>query len=240
MTERLPAGRRVLLKLSGEALAGPAGFGLDPEVLNRVAAALAGIMRHGVQPAVVIGGGNLLRGAALQARGLDRVVGDQMGMLATVMNGMALRDALRRCGVRCTQLSAHGIPSMVPQYAADRGRELLAAGECVIVSGGTGAPFFTTDTAAVLRAAELNCAVVLKATKVDGVYTADPQRDPTARRYDRLTYKEALARELKIMDLTAFALARDRHLPIRVFALADAAALERAAVADAAGTLVSD
>ncbi len=232
--------RRVLIKLSGEALGGSAGFGIDPALLQQKAEELANLTRMGVQCAVVLGGGNLFRGAALQKAGLDRVIGDEMGMLATVMNGLAMQDAIKRAGVPCVLMSTYGIPSITVQYQAAFGRELLAQGNVLIAAGGTGSPFFTTDTTAVLRAIELNCDEVFKGTKVDGIYNADPVTHPDAVMYRHLTFKEALAQELQVMDLTAFALARDHHMPIRVFNLNKEGALNRAALGEDEGTLVSD
>lgn len=230
--------RRVLLKLSGEALGGQESVGIDPQVLAKTASAIAEIHKLGVQTALVIGGGNLFRGATLQEAGFDRVSGDQMGMLATIMNGLAMREELKKQGVPCTLMSAYGLPSITVQYSAALGRELLSSGQAVIVSGGTGSPFFTTDTAAVLRAVELNCSQVLKATKVDGVYSADPLKDPSARRYDYLSFDEVLSLKLKVMDLTAFALASEHNMPIRVFSMNKPGALARAALGQDEGTVV--
>lgn len=232
--------RRVLIKLSGEALGGAAGFGIEPEILQHKAEELADLTREGVQCAVVLGGGNIFRGAALQKAGLDRVVGDQMGMLATIMNGLAMKDAVQRAGVPCVLMSTYGIPSMTVQYQAVLGRELLAQGNVLIAAGGTGSPFFTTDTTAVLRAVELNCDEVFKGTKVDGIYSADPVTHPDAVLYRHLTFKEVIAQELQVMDLTAFALARDHQMPIRVFNLNKEGALRRAALGADEGTLVAD
>ncbi len=232
--------RRVLLKISGEALSGSAGFGIDPEILASTAKAVLEVQAKGVQTALVIGGGNIFRGAELQKTGFDRVAGDQMGMLATVMNGIAMREELIRQGGQCVLMSAYGIPSISTQYQARLGRQMLASGSAVIVSGGTGSPFFTTDTAAVLRAVELQCSEVLKATKVDGVYSSDPMKDPSAVRYDTLSFNEVLKKELKVMDLTAFALAREHNMPIRVFSMNKPGAFERAALGLPEGTVVSD
>ena len=240
MTSEQNKARRVLLKISGEALSGDTGFGIDPKVLSQTAEAIREIQKQGVQTALVIGGGNIFRGAALQQAGFDRVAGDQMGMLATIMNGLAMREELIRQGGSCVLMSAYGVPSITTQYSARIGRELLEQGTSVIIAGGTGAPFFTTDTAAVLRAVELQCSEVLKATKVDGVYTADPVKDPKATRFESLTFKDVIAKELKVMDLTAFALAREHNMPIRVFSMAKDGALMRAALGQKEGTLVSD
>lgn len=232
--------RRILLKISGEALSGELGYGIDPEVLAAVAAVVRKVQVSGVQTALVIGGGNLFRGVVLERAGFDRVTGDQMGMLATIMNGLAMREELRRQGVSSVLMSSYGVPSITVQYSAALGRDLLAQGGVLILSGGTGSPFFTTDTAAVLRAVELNCVEVLKATRVDGIYSADPLKNPDAERYETLTFREALEKELKVMDLTAFALARENHMKIRVFSMNKEGALLRAALGGSEGTIVSD
>ena len=232
--------RRILLKISGEALGGDGEFGIDPQILGATAKAIREVQLAGVQTVLVIGGGNIFRGAALQKAGFDRVAGDQMGMLATVMNGLAMREELNRQGGSCVLMSAYGIPSITTQYSASEGRKLLDQGSSLIVAGGTGAPFFTTDTAAVLRAIELQCTEVLKATKVDGVYTADPMKDPTATRFDRLSFKEVIERDLKVMDLTAFALASEHHMPIRVFSMNKPGAFMKAALGEDEGTVVAD
>ena len=232
--------RRILLKISGEALSGEGGFGIDPQVLSNTAKAIRNVQNQGVQTVLVIGGGNIFRGAALQKAGFDRVAGDQMGMLATIMNGLAMREELKAQGGHCVLMSAYGIPSMTTQYSATLGRELLDQGHSLIVAGGTGAPFFTTDTAAVLRAIELQCSVVLKATKVDGIYTADPVKDPSATKFDKLTFDEVIQKQLEVMDLTAFALAREHHMPIRVFSMNKEGAFDKAALGHNEGTVVSD
>ena len=232
--------RRILLKISGEALSGEGGFGIDPQVLSNTAKAIRNVQNQGVQTVLVIGGGNIFRGAALQKAGFDRVAGDQMGMLATIMNGLAMREELKAQGGHCVLMSAYGIPSMTTQYSATLGRELLDQGHSLIVAGGTGAPFFTTDTAAVLRAIELQCSEVLKATKVDGIYTADPVKDPSATKFDKLTFDEVIQKQLEVMDLTAFALAREHHMPIRVFSMNKEGAFNKAALGHNEGTVVSD
>ncbi len=239
MTSEQKKCRRILLKLSGEALGGSAGFGIDPVILQHTAEEIAALSREGVQCALVLGGGNIFRGAALQKAGLDRVAGDHMGMLATVMNGLAMRDAVMRAGADCVLMSACGIPSITQQYQAAEGRAILSQGKVLIAAGGTGSPFFTTDTAAVLRAVELNCDEVLKGTRVDGIYDADPLTHPEAKLYRRLTYKEALVQELQVMDLTAFALARDHKMTIRVFNMNKDGALRNAALGKDEGTLVT-
>ncbi len=232
--------RRILLKISGEALSGEAGFGIDPKVLSQTASAIRDVQKKGVQTVLVIGGGNIFRGAALQKAGFDRVSGDQMGMLATIMNGLAMREELKAQGGKCVLMSAYGIPSITEQYSATEGRSLLNQGYSLIVAGGTGSPYFTTDTGAVLRAIELQCSEVLKATKVDGVYTADPVKDKTATKYDALTFDEVISKKLEVMDLTAFALARENHMPIRVFSMNKPGAFDKAAIGEAEGTVVSD
>lgn len=231
--------RRILLKISGEALSGDCGFGIDPSVLFNTAKAIRAVQNEGVQTVLVIGGGNIFRGAALQKAGFDRVTGDQMGMLATIMNGLAMREELKAQGGKCVLMSAYGVPSISTQYSASLGREILDSGSSLIVAGGTGNPFFTTDTAAVLRAVELQCSEVLKATKVDGVYTADPFKDKSAKKYDTLSFDEVIEKQLEVMDLTAFALARDHHMPIRVFSMGKDGAFMRAAKGESEGTLVS-
>ena len=232
--------RRILLKISGEALSGEGGFGIDPQVLSNTAKAIRNVQNQGVQTVLVIGGGNIFRGAALQKAGFDRVAGDQMGMLATIMNGLAMREELKAQGGHCVLMSAYGIPSMTTQYSATLGRELLDQGHSLIVAGGTGAPFFTTDTAAVLRAIELQCSEILRATKVDGIYTADPVKDPSATKFDKLTFDEVIQKQLEVMDLTAFALAREHHMPIRVFSMNKEGAFDKAALGHNEGTVVSD
>ncbi|MCR5085194.1 MAG: UMP kinase [Succinivibrionaceae bacterium] len=232
--------RRILLKLSGEALAGAGGFGVDPGVLRESASLVRELLSRGIEVALVIGGGNIFRGAALQKAGFDRTAGDQMGMLATVMNGIAMREELIRQGACCDLLSAHGMPTIATQYEPRLGRNLLAAGHAVIVAGGTGSPFFTTDTAAVLRAVELSCDEVLKGTKVDGIYSADPMVDKSATKFPRLTFAEVISKELKVMDLTAFALAREHNMPIRVFCMQERERFLRAALGEDEGSLVKD
>ncbi|RCX24824.1 UMP kinase [Thioalbus denitrificans] len=232
------AARRILLKLSGEALMGGADHGIDPAVLGRVADEVAELAAAGVQVGLVIGGGNIFRGAALAAAGMDRVTGDHMGMLATVINALAMRDALSARGLEAGVMSA--VPMSPFSEGFDRLRAIrrLERGGVVIFAAGTGNPFFTTDSAACLRGIEIRADLVLKATKVDGVYTADPVKDPSARRYTRLTYDEVLARELGVMDLTAILLCRDHGMPIRVFNMNKPGALQRAVAGEDEGTLV--
>ncbi len=231
--------RRILLKLSGEALAGDAEFGFDEAVLRRVAGEVGQAHRGGLQIGIVLGGGNLLRGAALAGMGLvNRVTADQMGMLATLMNALAFRDCLSVFGVPATVLSAIPIAGVAEAFSAPRANALLDAGQVVIAAGGTGNPFFTTDTAACLRAIEMNADLVLKATKVDGVYSADPARDPAAQRFTKLSYDEVIARDLRVMDLTAICLSRDNALPIVVFDIDTVGALTRIAAGEALGTRI--
>ncbi|GJD51689.1 Uridylate kinase [Methylobacterium crusticola] len=209
--------RRVLVKLSGEALAAPDGYWLHPPTLAALADDLARVVAHGFQIALVVGGGNVIRGARVSAAGwIDRATGDSLGMMATVMNSLALETALNAAGVTARTMSAVSMPTICETYARQPALHHLDKGQVVVLAGGTGNPFFTTDTAAVLRAAELKCDAVLKATQVDGVYSADPKRDPDAVRYDRLTHDEAIARDLKVMDTAAFALARESGLPLIV------------------------
>jgi uridylate kinase len=218
--------RRVLLKLSGEALAAPDGYWLYPQVLNTLAADIATAAKEGVEVAVVIGGGNIIRGGRVSAAGwIDRATADSMGMLATVMNSIALENAMNAAGVTARTMSAVSMPTICETYARQPALHHLERGHVVILAGGTGNPFFTTDTAAVLRAAELKCDAVFKATQVDGVYSADPKKDPNATRYDRLSHAEAIAKDLGVMDTAAFALARDAKLTIGVFSVAEDGAI---------------
>lgn len=230
--------RRVLLKLSGEALAGGERFGIDPAVVGRLCDDIALALADGVQIGLVLGGGNLFRGAALQAAGLDRVTGDQMGMLATVMNGLAFRDLLRQRGVAATVYSAIEMPGVAERFHRDKVTAALLAGEVAIFVAGIGNPFFTTDTAACLRGIEIGADAVLKATKVDGVYSADPMKDRAARRYDALTYDEVLERNLQVMDLTAICLCRDHAMPVVVFDLGSEGALTRLVRGEMVGTRI--
>lgn len=230
--------KRVLLKLSGEALGGNA-MGIDPSILAKTAQEVLSIQNQGVQVAVVIGGGNVFRGAALQKAGLNRVTGDQMGMLATIINGLAMRDEIERQGGKCVLMSAYGIPSMTTQYQAVLGKEILNTNSILIVAGGTGAPLFTTDTTAVLRAVELDCDEVLKGTKVDGIYTADPVKNKDAQFIAHLTFNEVIEKKLQVMDLTAFTLALENQINIRVFNMNKEGALLRAATTGDEGSLVS-
>jgi uridylate kinase len=221
-----PAYRRVIVKLSGEALTGPAGFGIDQATVERLAADLVAAAKLGVELGVVVGGGNIFRGIEVSERGVPRTVGDTMGMLATVMNCLVLEAAIERAGREARTLSALAMPSVCETYNIKRARKNLGKGRIVLLAAGTGNPYFTTDTTAVLRAAELECHAVLKATNVDGVYTADPKKDPKAKRYDRLGHQEAIEKDLRVMDSTAFALARENKMPIIVFSVAEKNAIE--------------
>ncbi len=233
-----PAYRRVLLKLSGEALMGDDAFGINRQTIDRMVAEIAGVVALGVELAVVIGGGNIFRGVAPGASGMDRATADYMGMLATVMNSLALQDALRQVGVVARVQSALKIEQVVEPYIRPKALRYLEEGKVVIFAAGTGNPFFTTDTAAALRGAEMGAEIVLKATKVDGVYTADPARDPAAVRYHRISFDDAIGRNLKVMDATAFALCRDQRLPIKVFSILKEGALARVLRGEDEGTLV--
>ncbi len=235
-----PRYKRVLLKLSGEALMGEHDFGIDPKVLDRMALEIGALIGIGVQVGLVIGGGNLFRGAALNAAGMDRVTGDHMGMLATVMNGLAMRDALERSNIRTSVMSAIPMSGVVEHYDRRRALRSLKDGDVVIFCAGTGNPFFTTDSAACLRGIEIEADAVLKATKVDGVYSADPVRDSSAIKYDRLTYDEVLDKKLGVMDLTAICLCRDQNMPVRVFNMSKAGALTRIVVGENEGTLIEE
>lgn len=229
---------RVVLKLSGESLEGERQTGISPQVLERLAGELAEVQRQGVQLAVVVGGGNIFRGLSESARRMDRVVADHMGMLATVINALALGDALRKQDVSVRVMSARPVPGVVEAYDRQVAVRHLDAERVVILAAGTGNPFFTTDTAAVLRALELGADAVLKATRVDGVFSADPEREPDAVKFDRLTYDEVIERQLRVMDLTAFTLAREGRLPLVVFDLGPAGAIARAAAGQTTGTLI--
>jgi uridylate kinase len=240
MTERRPAYHRILLKLSGEALAGDADMGIDPRVLNRMALEVGQLVGIGVQVGIVLGGGNIFRGAELQANGLDRVAGDHMGMLATVMNGLALRDAMERNNIRTRILSAIPMSGIVDHYDRRAAIRALQSGDVCIFVGGTGNPFFTTDTAATLRGIEIQADVVLKATKVDGVYDSDPFKNPDAVKYDFLTFDEALEKKLGVMDLTAICLCRDQKMPLRVFNMNKPGALLSLLMGEAEGTLLGN
>lgn len=233
-----PVYKRVVVKLSGEALSADKGFGIDQAIVERIAADLASTARLGVELGVVVGGGNIFRGVEVSNRGVPRPVGDTMGMLATVMNCLVLEAAIERAGVEARTLSALAMTAVCETYNRKRAMKNLAKGRVVLLAAGTGNPFFTTDTTAVLRAAELDCQAVLKATNVDGVYTADPKKDPSAKRYDRVSHQEALEKDLKVMDGTAFALARENRLPIIVFSMAAKGAVEAVLRGEGRSTLV--
>lgn len=237
-TTPAPRFHRVLLKLSGEALMGKQESGIDPDILFRVAGEVLELQRAGTQVALVIGGGNLFRGAGLAAKGMDRVRGDQMGMLATVMNSLAMQDAIEKLGGACRLLTALGIDQVGERYNAQQARQYLEAGQVVVCAAGTGNPFFTTDTAASLRAIELQCDLLLKATKVDGIYDSDPRKNPAARRFDRLSFDEAIQRQLGVMDLTAMVLCRDHKMPLGVFDMFAPGALAAMVNGEPVGTLV--
>ncbi|WP_407648139.1 UMP kinase [Devosia rhodophyticola] len=216
-----PAYKRILLKVSGEVLAGDQSFGIEPEFLHSVAQQIADAAKAGSQIAIVIGAGNIFRGMAVAAGGTDRVTADMMGMLGTVINSLALSNAISRQGVKSRVFSALNMPSVADSFTARAAKAALEEGFVVVCAGGTGNPFFTTDTAAALKAIELDCDVLLKGTKVDGVYSADPMKVPGATRYDTVTYDEVIGQDLRVMDTAAFALARDNGLPIIVYALND-------------------
>jgi uridylate kinase len=230
--------QRVLLKLSGEALMGDAEFGIDPVVIDRTAAEIKELIDAGIQVAVVIGGGNIFRGVSLAASGMDRATGDYMGMLATVINSLSLQDALERHGCPVRVLSALPINQVCEPYIRRRAIRHLERGRVVVFAAGTGSPFFTTDSAASLRGIEIGADVVLKATKVDGVYSADPMKDKDAVRYPSLTYDEVLERKLAVMDATAIALCRDQGMPLRVFNMNKPGALMRIMHGEDEGTVV--
>ncbi len=233
-----PKYRRILLKLSGEALLGDADYGIDPAVLRRLAAEVHALVDRGVQVALVIGGGNIFRGAGLAESGMDRVSADHMGMLATVMNGLAMQDALEREGVYTRVMSAIKINQVCEDYIRRRAIRHLEKGRVVILAAGTGNPFFTTDSAASLRAVEIGADLMLKATKVDGVYSADPVKDPTATRYEYLTYDQVLDQRLSVMDATAIVMCRDQNMPIVVFDINRPGALASIIDGEAVGTRV--
>jgi uridylate kinase len=229
---------RILLKLSGEALIGDAQFGIDPKVLDRMAVEVGQLVGLGVQIGMVIGGGNLFRGAALHEAGMERVTGDHMGMLATVMNALAMRDALERANIPTRVMSAIPMSGVVEHYDRRTAIRHLEASDVVIFSAGTGNPFFTTDTAACLRGIEIDADLILKATKVDGVYSADPHKDPSAVKFERLSYDEVIEKKLAVMDLTAIYLSRDHAIPIKVFNMKKPGALLDNVMGKPDGTLI--
>ncbi len=230
--------QRILLKLSGEALMGQFDFGIDPDVLKQTASDIVEQQKKGVQLALVIGGGNIFRGAGLAQSGIDRVNADQMGMLATVMNALAMQDAIKKQGVKCRVMSALAIDQVGEPYSAMQARDYLDQGDVVIFAAGTGNPYFTTDTAASVRAIEIQADLLLKATKVDGIYDADPMTNKNAKRYDSLSYDEAISRELGVMDLTAMVLCRENKMPLGVFKLFDKGALSAIIAGEPVGTRV--
>ncbi len=230
--------RRVLLKLSGEALMGEKGFGIDPEVVTTIAEQIKEVKEMGVEIAIVVGGGNIFRGLAATTSGIDRATGDQMGMLATIINGLALQDRLEKLGVFTRVMSALRMEAIAEPYIRRRAIRHLEKGRTVILVAGTGHPFFTTDTAAALRATEIGADVILKATKVDGVFDADPMKDKNAKMYDRLTYLEVLSLGLKVLDSTATSLSMDNSLPIIVFNLNQRGNLKKAVLGEKIGTIV--
>jgi len=231
--------RRILLKLSGEALMGELDYGIEPKIIQRIAAEISTAAKSGVEIAIVIGGGNIFRGAGLARAGMDRVTGDYMGMLATVMNALAIQDALESLDVYARVMSALQINEVCEDYIRRRAVRHLEKGRVVILAAGTGNPFFTTDTAASLRAIEIGADVLLKATKVDGVYDSDPMTNANAKRFDTVSYDQVIQDKLSVMDATAVVMCRDNHLPLRVFDLTQGNALVRAMSGDAVGTLVT-
>ena len=234
----MPAYKKVLLKLSGEALMGDDSYGINPATIDAMVTDIAEVVQSRVQLAIVIGGGNIFRGVAGGAAGMDRATADYMGMLATMMNSLALQDALRQKGVEARVQSALRMDQVVEPYIRPKAIRHMEEGKVVIFAAGTGNPFFTTDTAAALRGAEMGVEVVLKATKVDGIYTSDPKKDPTATRYDTITFDEAIIKNLQVMDATAFALCRDQKLPVKVFSIFKPGALRAVVLGGDEGTLV--
>lgn len=233
-----PVYKRILLKLSGEALMGDDQFGINRDTVERIVAEVTEIVNIGVEVAVVIGGGNLFRGVAPAAAGMDRTTADYIGMLATIMNALSLQDAFGRAGVACRVQSALNVEHVIEPYIRSKAIKYLEEGKVVIFAGGTGNPFFTTDTAAALRGMEMNVNVVLKATKVDGIYAADPKIDPSAKRFERLSFDDAIAKNLKVMDATALTLCRDQKLPICVFSILKPSALRNVIFGANEGTFV--
>jgi uridylate kinase len=233
-----PKYKRILLKLSGEALMGEGSYGISRATIEGIVAEIAAVQKQGVEIGVVIGGGNIFRGVAPGAAGMDRATADYMGMLATVMNALALQDAMRQAGLASRVQSALNIEQVIEPYIRGKAIRYLEEGKVVIFAAGTGNPFFTTDTAAALRASEVGAEIVLKGTKVDGVYTSDPKKDPGATRYSQLSFDEAIRRDLKVMDATALALCRDQRLPVNVFSIFRSGALGRVVAGEDEGTLV--
>lgn len=233
-----PKYKRILLKLSGEALMGTDSYGINPKVIADIVAEIKAVTDMGVEIGVVIGGGNIFRGIAGTSTGMDRATADYMGMMATLMNAMALSDAMRQGGLNARVQSALNVEQVVEPYIRGKSIRYLEEGKVVIFGGGTGNPFFTTDTAAALRGSEIGAEIVLKATKVDGIYTADPKKDPNAQRFESISFNEAISRNLAVMDATAFALCRDQKLPINVFSIFKTGALKRVVCGESEGTLV--
>ena len=233
-----PKYKRIMLKLSGESLMGDDAYGINRQTIEAIVAEIATVVRMGVEIGAVIGGGNIFRGVAPGATGMDRATADYMGMLATVMNALALQDAMRHAGIASRVQSALNIEQVVEPYIRGKAIRYLEEGKIVIFAAGTGNPFFTTDTAAALRGSEMGAEIVLKATKVDGVYTADPRKDPAARKYDRISFDDAIQQNLKVMDATALTLCRDQKLPINVFSIFKRGALQRVVAGEDEGTLV--
>lgn len=237
-TNNKPVYKRILLKLSGEALMGGSDFGIDPKVIDRISAEVKELISMGVEVALVIGGGNIFRGVSLSASGMDRATADYMGMLATVINALAIQDGLERQGLYARVMSAIHINEVAEDYIRRRAIRHLEKGRVTIFAAGTGSPFFTTDSAASLRGIEINADLVLKATKVDGVYSADPMKEKDAVRYSRLTYDEVLMKKLNVMDATAIALCRDYNMPVRVFNMNKQGSLKRIMLGEDEGTIV--
>src|SRR5712675_2158292 len=235
-----PVYRRVVVKVSGEALMGPGDYGIHQPTLERIASDLVAAQALGVAVGIVVGGGNIFRGVKVSEQGIPRVTGDLMGILATVMNALALESALQKVGVAARTMSALAMPEVCETYERRRALRHLDAGRLILLAAGTGNPFFTTDTTAVLRAAEIGAEAVLKATDVDGVYSADPKQDKNAQRYERLTHQEAIERNLKVMDATAFALARENRIPIIVFSIRETGAIAAVLGGNGRSTVVSD
>ncbi len=239
-TKAEPVYKRVLLKLSGEALMGERDYGLDPATVSRVAEEIKDVVAEGVQVCVVIGGGNIFRGVSVAAKGMDRATADYMGMLATVMNALAMQNALEKIGVQTRVQSAIPMSTISEPYIRRRAMRHMEKGRVVIFAAGTGNPFFTTDSAAALRASEMQCEALLKGTKVDGVYSADPVKDKTATRYERLTYLDVLAQDLQVMDTSAISLARQSNIPILVFSIFDHGAFAKVVMGKGKFTIITD
>lgn len=236
----IPKYRRILIKLSGEALGGQGEAGISSEAIHRTAMEIVNVVKLGVQAAIVVGGGNIFRGVAGQEKGIERATGDYMGMLATVINAMALQDALEKHGVSARVQTAIAMPQVAEPYIRRRAMRHLEKGRVIVFGGGTGNPFFSTDTAAALRATEIGAEVILKATKVDGIYDCDPKKNPNAKRFDRITYLDALQKQIKVMDSTAFSLCMDNRMPIIVFDLFAPGNLQRVVMGEAVGTIVTN